>query len=276
MGFFAYYDGVYYKDKELRLPLTDRAIWFGDGVYDVAMGESGRFHLLSEHLSRFLGNARRIELSLPYSEQRLCAVIETLCDGMTGTLVLYMQATRSSAVRIHAPDEEGCHLLVTVRRVNAPVSRSLSLVGIRDVRSSMCDIKSLNLLPNVLAAREAKAKGADEAVLLFEDTVREGSHSSVSILRGDVLYTHPTDCHILPGVMRARLLKLARQAGVTVRECPFSVSEMLKSDGVLVTSTTTICRIGTRYDGEPLPSPSPLALSLSDALWRDYSAAVYC
>ena len=88
MGYFAYYDGVYYKEGELRLPLTDRSIWFGDGVYDVAMGECGRFHLLPEHIARFLGNARQIGLSLPYSDRRLHAVIETLCDGLDGTLLL--------------------------------------------------------------------------------------------------------------------------------------------------------------------------------------------
>ena len=185
-----------------------------------------------------------------------------------------MQAARSSAVRIHAPDEEGCHLLLTVRRVDAPSARSLSLVGVEDTRSAMCHIKSLNLLPNVLAAREAKTRGADEALFLSGDTVREGSHSNVSILRGGVLFTHPTDCRILPGVMRARLVAIAKGMGITVRERAFSVSDMLLSDGVLVTSTTTLCRLGKSYEGQPLPTPSALAVALSSALWRDYFSFV--
>ena len=101
MGYCGYYDGIYVKDGDVRIPLTDRAVYFGDGVYDAVLGVSGRFYLLEEHLERFFKNIDAIGLSLPYSKGRIHAIIETMADGMHGTQFLYLQAQRG----LNAPEE---------------------------------------------------------------------------------------------------------------------------------------------------------------------------
>ncbi len=274
MGYFGYYDGKYYKNGEMSIPLTDRAIYFGDGVYDAVLGEAGRFYLLEEHIERFLKNATAIGLSLPYRKGRIQAIVETIADSAHGTQFLYLQATRGSSVREHAPKEENAHLLVTLTPTDAPTSAPLSLIGVEDRRYAMCNLKTLNLLPNVLAARRARDLGADEAVFLYRGTVREGSRSNISIVHDGELYTHPTDEHILPGIMRAQLLRTARRLGIAVHEETFTERELLCAQGVIVSATTKIARIADRYNGAPLPRPSETAQRLVKEMHRGFRAFV--
>lgn len=274
MGYYSYYDGKYGKNGELSIPLTDRAIYFGDGVYDAVLGEAGRFYLLEEHLERFFGNIAAIGLSLPYTKGRIRAVIETIADGTHGTQFLYLQATRGASVREHAPKEEGAHLLITLSPTDAPTNAPLSLIGTEDRRYAMCNLKTLNLLPNVLAARRARDLGADEAVFLCRGKVREGSRSNISIMLDGELYTHPTDAHILPGIMRAQLIRTARRLGITVHEVAFTERDLLHSEGVIVSATTKIARIADRYNGALLPLPCDAAQRLVKQMHSDFRSFV--
>ena len=272
MGYFGYYDGKYCKSGEIAIPLTDRAVYFGDGVYDAVLGINGRFYLLEEHLRRFFNNVCAIGLSLPYTEGRLRAIIETLAEGAHGTQFLYLQATRGASVRDHAPKEEGAHLLVTLTEAEPPVTTPLSLIGVEDTRYAMCHVKTLNLLPNVLAARQARKLGADEAVFLYRGTVREGARSNLFLLRDGTLYTHPTDEHILPGIMRSHLVKTAVRLGIPVCEEAFTEGELTDAEGVIVTATTKLARPADRYNGIPLRAPSETAQALIRAVHHDFLA----
>lgn len=275
MGYFGYYDGTYYKNGELRVPLTDRAIYFGDGVYDAVLGDSGRFYLLNAHLSRFFQNVKAIGLALPYTPDHLKAIIETLSEGTHGTQFLYLQATRGAPLREHAPTQESTHLLVTLTQADAPTTAPLSLIGVEDCRYALCHIKTLNLLPNVLSAMRARERGADEAIFLHRGIVREGSRSNICILAEGELYTHPTDEHILPGIMRMRLLETASRLGIPVHEEPFSERELLRAEGVIVTATTKIARVANRYSGTPLPPPSDATVRLVKAMHADFGNFVH-
>ena len=271
MGYFGYYDGAYVKTGDLRLPLTDRAVYFGDGVYDAVLGFGERFYLLEEHLKRFLQNVAAIDLSLPYTEGRIRAVIETLAEGTHGTTMLYLQATRSAPMREHAPREEGAHLLITLTPTDAPTAAPITLVGEEDRRYDMCHVKTLNLLPNVLAARRARELHADEAVFLSRGVVRECSRSNIAVVLGGTLLTHPTDEHILPGIMRARLLHTAKRLAIPTEERPFTERELMRAEGVIVTSTTKIARLATHYDGYALPAPDVRAAELVRTMHRDFA-----
>ena len=121
-----------------------------------------------------------------------------------------------------------------------------------DIRFHQCHIKTLNLLPAVLASSYAEGMGADEAVFYRGDRVTECAHSNISILKDGVLITHPTDTHILPGITRAKMIDICKEMGVKVEERPFSRGDLRRADAVLVTSSSKLCLIADSLDGVPL------------------------
>ena len=190
-----------------------------------------------------------------------------------GYAFLYLQAARQRAERVHSANGfSRAALFAYAKAMPLPdCERPLSLVTYPDARYGLCHIKSVNLLPNVLAASHAEKKGADEAIFVDGNTVRECSHSNISILAGDTLITHPLDRHILPGIMRGELIRHARLLGLRVLENAFTVSEAMASDGVFVTSTTKRCALADKIDSLPLKTPSETA----KMLWKSVNCAFF-
>lgn len=251
----AYYNGRISQINEVAIPLTDRAVFFGDGIYDAAMGRGGRIYLEGEHIDRFIGNAKRLNIPLSLDRAELITLLRGLvAQSGEDCFFLYFQLTRYSAVRTHACHErERSNLLVTVTPLKLPdPKRRLELVSYPDRRYGYCHIKTLNLLPAVLASGYAEGMGADEAVFLRGEEVTECAHSNISILKGGELITHPTDMQILPGITRARLIEVCREMGISVRERAFTRTELLRSDAALVTSSSKLCLMAKSVDGIPL------------------------
>jgi D-alanine transaminase len=144
------------------------------------------------------------------------------------------------------------------------------LVTVEDTRYALCHIKTVNLLPNVLASTYAEEVGADEAIFVKDGVVRECSHSNIAILSGGVLLTHPLDCHILPGIMRGALLEMAKRMGIVVEERAFSSDALFRAEGVFVTSTTRRVALANSIDGIELAPPSSLAKQLHFLFNRDF------
>lgn len=251
----AYYNGRICAPEEIAVPLSDRAIFFGDGVYDAAIGRNGKIFLLDEHLDRFIGNCRRLGLNLPLERDALSALLLRLA-GECGEAcyMVYFQLSRFGAVRRHAyRATDGANLLITVRAIDMPShEKRLKLVCYPDKRYGYCDIKTLNLLPSAMAASYAEALGADEAVFIRDGKVTECAHSNVSIIKDGVLYTHPKGEKILPGIMRAELIRACREMGVNCREEPFSRDALFAADEVIVTSSTKLFMLAESVDGVPL------------------------
>lgn len=253
----AYYNGQIMPYDEIRLPLTDRSIFFGDGIYDAAIGRSGKIYLLSEHLDRFYKNAQRLAIPVQIPKQRLAELLLRLAaESRESCYFVYFQLSRYGIERKHSCCEMGkSNLLITVTGTERPdPDERIRLVSYPDKRYGYCGIKTLNLLPSVLASVYAKNFGAGEAVFIRDGVVTECAHSNISILVGDTLLTHPTDGKILPGIMRAELIGACREMGITVRERPFTREELMRADAALVTSSTKLCRLATELDGEPLCS----------------------
>ncbi len=251
----AYYNGQIMPYDEIRIPLTDRSIFFGDGIYDAAIGRQGKIHLLKEHLERFYGNARRLNIPVPLTEEKLGALLLRLVkESRESCYFVYFQLSRYGIERRHACYEaEKSNLLITVTGTPRPdPDERIRLVSYPDKRYGYCGIKTLNLLPSVLASGYARGFGADEAVFIRDGIVTECAHSNISLLVGDTLLTHPTDGKILPGIMRAELIGACREMGITVKEQPFTKSEIFRADAVLVTSSTKLCRMAVELDGEPI------------------------
>ena len=251
----AYYNGKICGVDEVRVPLTDRAVFFGDGIYDAAIGRGGRIYLEDEHIERFIGNSRLMNIPLLLEKEELRGLLyELVRRSGEDCFFLYFQLTRYSATRVHACRErERSNLLITVTPATLPAPKKrLSLVSYPDKRYEYCHIKTLNLLPAVLASSYAEGMGADEAVFYRGDRVTECAHSNISILKDGVLITHPTDTHILPGITRAKMIDICKEMGVKVEERPFSRGDLRRADAVLVTSSSKLCLIADSLDGVPL------------------------
>jgi D-alanine transaminase len=248
----AYYGGKFMPEEEVRLPLSERCIFFGDGIYDAAIGCDGYIYLEEEHTDRFFGNAKRLDLPLSMKKDELSSILHKLIE-LSGldSYFIYFQLTRSAYPRSHAyPDTQSSSLLITIKQHSLPSpDTELRLITEKDIRHSLCDVKTLNLLPAVLASRRAQSLGCDEAVFLRDKSVTECAHSNIFIVKDGILVTHPKDENILPGVTRNRIIELSSALGIKTEERKFSKDELFSADGVLISSTTKLCLSAKEIDG---------------------------
>ncbi len=243
MATYSYYNGKFAPTDEIVIPLTDRAIYFGDGIYDAAIGRNGKIFLLSEHIDRLLGNAPKLSIPIEYTKEELSEILlETVRRSGFDSYFVYFQLSRNGGKRRHiAEDAYGTNLLITVSEQPLPTEGArLKLTTFEDKRFEYCHIKTLNLLPSVLASTHAENLGCDEAVFHRGQTVTECAHSNVSILKDGSLITHPADNHILPGITRKHLISACNKLGIPVCERPFTLTELFDADEILVTSTTKL------------------------------------
>jgi len=250
--------------------VLDRGFLFADGVYEVLRTYDGVPFQLEAHLRRLRQSLRGLRLPLPLPLPRLQALILDLLrrSGYADARV-YLQVTRGAAPRRQHAFPRGIRptLVVFVERVveDGPRRRGLAVVTMPDPRWRYCHLKTLALLPNVLARQAAVRAGADEAVLLGPGgVVREGSTSNVFMVRGRVLRTHPLGAEILPGVSRQVTLAVARAEGLDVREEPFRLAALLRADEVLLSSTALEVAPVVRVDGKRIGGgkPGPVAAAL--------------
>ena len=269
----AYYDGSFLPLCDVKIGMDDRAFFFGDGVYDAMVGRGGKIHLEGEHLCRFRRSLLALSLEVARSDEEIHGILGSLLSAVDdGDAFLYIQANRARPERNHSClYHHTAHLFAYAKSITLPdENKPLSLVTVEDTRYSLCHIKTVNLLPNVLASTYAERMGADEAVFVCDGVVRECSHSSISILLDGVLVTHPLDCHILPGVMRGELLRTALACGIAVKEDYYTLKELLRAEGVLVSSTTRRVQMAKSIDGIALPEPSELTKMLHKRLNLDF------
>ncbi|PAD34916.1 D-amino-acid transaminase [Terribacillus saccharophilus] len=236
-------DGIITKES-LLYPFEERGLQFGDGVYEVIRIYQGTFDLLEEHIDRLYRSAEAIRLEVPFAKDALIASLHQLSEknDVQTDAKLYLQITRGSAPREHSfpdvPSNFYAYMEPSERPVS-PLQQGVRAVLADDIRWDLCYIKSLNLLPNILAKQTAKEKGAFEAILHKNGTVTEGSSSNVFIIKDKILFTHPAAENILHGCVRSRVLALALKAGLQVKETAFTTDQLLQADEVFITSTTS-------------------------------------
>lgn len=230
--------------NEARISVEDRGFQFADGVYEVIRLYNGRGFTLDEHLDRLERSAAGVKIAVPLDRAALVREIERLV-ARSGIMegMIYLQLTRGAAARNHVYNTELKPTLLFYARplsaVNRPgKGRGMRLHSVADERWKRCWIKSIALLPNILAKNEAVAAGADEAAFIDEGMINECSASNLfAVIRGEVI-THPVGPKVLPGITRAVLLKLAGEAGVPVAERALTLEETRSADEVFITSTT--------------------------------------
>lgn len=238
-------NGRFTTTAERVLGVEDRGFQFGDGVYEVFkfLGRTPKF--LAEHYGRLDDGLREIEIPNPWSG--VAAFAATMRELLERTGfddgIVYLQVTRGEAERAHFwPDNMTPTVVAYSRRFNFPDAakkeRGIRVITAPDLRWKHCDVKSVNLLGNAIAKKKAQRAGADEAVLIEEGIVREGAGSSFfAVIDGRVI-THPLDEHILPGVVRDRVIDLAIAAKIRVDERPLREAELFTLGEAFITSTT--------------------------------------
>lgn len=273
MASYAYYNGSFGKKQDIFIPLSDRSIYFGDAVYDAAIGSYDRIMWEKDHIRRFLGNAKSIGIRHDLTEEKLSSLLrEIAVKSMLESYFIYFQMSRSAPDRIHSALRTEATLLITVDPIDIRRSqRPLEMITVKDGRSNLCDVKTVNLLPAVLASTMAEKAGADEAIFVRGKYVTECAKSNISIIKEGRIITHPANNRILPGITRAHLLSNCEQLGIPYEERPFTVSEMLSADEIIVTSTTKLCRTVGQINNLPVGGKnSPLAEKLSRKMYLQY------
>ena len=245
------YNGQIGNIEDMKIPITDRAIYFGDGVYDAVMCRNNIPYLLDIHIDRLFYNCQRLDINVPYTKDEIKDIIWELVKKVDANeKFVYFHVSRGSAIREHEYENMQGNLLITVtKRETGDIKIPISACLARDVRYELCDIKTLNLLPSVQTAQDAKNQGCGEAIMYRSETfVTEGSHSNVLILKNGTLITAPKSKYILPGVTRAHLIEIAKENNIPIEERKYSVNELINADEILISSSSKLVRRVMRVD----------------------------
>jgi D-alanine transaminase len=278
MAELAYINGKFVKMEKAVVSIDDRGYYFGDGIYEVFRTYDRKIFAFKEHMARLGRSTSAIGLKLPITGNEIRRIIERgikLCPGYE--VSIYLQVTRGIGPRLHEghPGMKP-NLLLTFGRLKTPddeTRKGVKLITARDTRWKRCDVKSINLLANVLAKMEAKKKGAKEAILVGDDgVVTEGSASNVFIVDSKRrVYTHPLNERILGGVTRDLLIKQARKNGIRIIERPFKLGDLRKASEVFITATSLEVLAAKYVDGKRVKGECPGEMTLKlHSIFRKY------
>lgn len=265
-----YLNGEFIPYEKALVPIEDRGLLFADGVYEVIRYYGGRPFELEAHLQRLKASASRIRIELPEPTDQIGARAGELVrqNGLAEAKV-YIQVTRGPAPRDHAfPAHPRPTLFMTARpvvlRPEAEVRRGATAITVPDRRWEMCDVKSIGLLPNVLARQEAKEAGAFEGLFIRNGVVTEGTGSNVFAVVADTVFTHPEGPYILSGVTRRVAIERIRRRGWRLELAGLRPEELYAANEVFLTGTTSEVTPLVAIDGRPIGEgrPGPVALSL--------------
>ncbi len=267
----AFINGTFVPMAEAKVSIEDRGFQFGDGVYEVIRTYKGRPFELEAHLARLDRSATALDLKQPYSHDDWTRhILEGIRLAAYPESKIYVQITRGVAPRDHAYSDDATPTVVMTVREFHPLDRSVQVAGVEaitteDIRWGRCDIKSVNLLANVLARQQVKEAQVFEAILVNEGLVTEGAVSNVMVVQGGTVVTAPQGPRILSGVTRTVVLDLARSEGLSVQERFVSQADLYEADEVFLTGTTVEVLAVIRVDGKIIGDgrPGPIAQRLA-------------
>ncbi len=252
-----YLNGSFIPHEQAVVPVEDRANNFGDGIYEVVSFADGCLFAFEEHMDRLRYSAREIQLDLPEDPSRYAAVAERLMteNSLAGYASLYMQISRGVAPRLHAFPAQARPTVYIAAKPGKYVpdedrEKGRPAVTLPDLRWGRCDIKSLNLLPNVLAKQAAAKAGAQDAILIRDGMAIEGAASNLFAVFNGTLVTHPKGPHILGGITRQHILRLAESLGIPCLEEPISAEAVWKADELFFSGTMLEIMPITKIDGK--------------------------
>ena len=250
MPCYSYYNNEIKPTTDLRISLNDRALFFGDGVYEVLLARNGLVYQAKEHFERLAASCSATRIEFSFNTREMLSIIHKLLDlSKVETASIYIQVSRRCSKRQHDFEKLPSNLLIIVSKCPTIQMRSVTAITVRDIRSEMCNVKSLNLLPSVLALNEAQVHHSECAIFVRGDYVTEESRSNVAIILNGQLLTHPANNYILSGITRKNLILVCEKCGIPVVERPFTVQEMISAEEVFVSSTTKFIQRVNKIDG---------------------------
>lgn len=260
-----YLNGQFLDPEEAKVSVWDRGYLFGDGVYEVIPVYQRQCFALTRHLDRLQRSLAGIKLNNPYTITQWQEILQTLVDQQNSdNQAIYLQVTRGVAPRDHVFPANAEPAVFAMSNPLKPVPESWHHEGVKaiisdDTRWQNCHIKAIALLPNTLLRQEAEEAGAQEALLMRNDILTEGSASNVFIVRDGILMTSLADNRILNGITRLLVIELAKSLGMPVEIRDISRQEVLDADEIWFTSSTKeivpVTRLADQPVGDGLPGP---------------------
>lgn len=256
MKTLGYYNGKYGEIEEMQIPMGDRVCFFGDGVYDATYSRNYKIFTLDEHVDRFYSSAAQLRIDLPLTKQEMKDLLNEMVRKVdTDCNFVYWQATRGTGIRNHVFPSDGskANIWITITPKNiVDTFKPVKLITMEDTRFLHCNIKTLNLIPAVMASQKAKEEGCDEVVFHRQGRVTECAHSNVHIIKDGVFITAPTDNLILPGIARAHLLKACKKLGIPTEEREYDLTELFDADEILISSAGSLGLQAHELDGKKI------------------------
>ncbi len=260
-----YLNGQFLDPEEAKVSVWDRGYLFGDGVYEVIPVYQRQCFALMRHLDRLQRSLAGIKLNNPYTITQWQEILQTLVDQQNSdNQAIYLQVTRGVAPRDHVFPANAEPAVFAMSNPLKPVPESWHQQGVKaiisdDTRWQNCHIKAIALLPNTLLRQEAEEAGAQEALLVRDGLLTEGSASNVFVVRDGVLLTPIADNRILNGITRLLVIELAKTLGMPVETRDISRQEVLDADEIWFTSSTKeivpVTRLADQPVGDGLPGP---------------------
>jgi D-alanine transaminase len=270
-------NGDYLPADEAKVSVFDRGFLLGDGVYEVIPVYNSLPFRMPEHMLRLQRSLDGVRMTNPYSDDEWNEIINRLVEeNGGGDQAIYLQVTRGVAPRDHVFPEG---ITPTAFVMSNPIKampaaykqEGIKAITVDDIRWSQCDIKAITLLPNSLLRTQAQDAGAQEAILIRDGDMTEGSASNSYAVIDGVIYTAPKDEKVLPGITRDLVLEIAEHAGIPVSETPVSVEQLKQADEIWISSSTREVLPVTRLDGAVVGTgePGPVWQQVDD-LYQQY------
>ena len=274
MSRIVYVNGEYLPESEAKVSVFDRGFLMADGVYEVTSVLGGKLIDFEGHTARLRRSLAELDMASPASDEELLAIHRELVarNGIHDGLV-YLQVSRGAADRDFAyPDESVPPTLVLFTQAKAQLvdsplaARGMAVISIPDQRWKRRDIKTTQLLYPSMGKMMAKAQGADDAWMVEEGVVTEGTSNNAYIVTGNTLVTRQLGPEILSGITRTAVLRLAEEAQMRIEERPFTIQEAQAADEAFITSATTFVTPVVKIDGQAVGQgqPGPIARRLRE------------
>lgn len=260
-GRIVYLNGQFIPVEKAYISVMERGFLFGDGVYEVIPVFNGKFFCYSAHIQRLKISLAAIKLELPFDLDHLsvlCKEVLKLNAEQGPQQSLYLQITRGVGETREAAFPAKVTPTVFIQssparsRTFEQLVQGASAITVQDIRWAWCYVKAITLLPNILFAEQAKAAGADEAILIRDGLAWEGTSSNLFIVKNGILITPPANRQILRGVTRDLVLELAQQQGISCREDLIAENELGQAHEVWVTGSIKEILPITKINDSPI------------------------
>lgn len=275
--------GKFVHKDSLTFPFEERGAQFGDGVYEVIRIYHKRPYLLDEHIERLFRSLHAIYIEIPYTKEEMISLLKELVrkNDITEDSYIYLQVTRGSAPRVHTfPEHITPNIYAYVNdfaRETDLIEYGVETITLQDERWENCYIKTLNLLPNILARQKAKEQGCYEAILHRDGVVTECGSSNIFLIKDEKIYTHPATNRILKGCVRIAVERFAKQLNIPFIEEPFTLDDIVHADEMFLTSSMSEIMPVIKVDSTPIQDgkPGPISKKLQAIYEEDAQIQSY-